>query len=210
MCPVSGAQLEIRCCGCTGELGSSSTHPDLSLCCALPGRMTASLWSLLVPWGIHPARAGCAAAELRLCCLTLYISRRSEITEKWNMKISSLFPSPHQTVPCPSSYPTKSQVTLVCMPAGMDMVISVLFTTENNSAFDCIIFWGYSQSASLFTLVWKLSWNISNRRRCRSMLLSPFLPEEILQLLTHLLPATCYQLTSLSIFIRGPAFLLVW
>lgn len=128
MCRVSGAQLEIRCCGCSGEPGSSSAHPEHSLCCALPGRMTASFWSLLVPCGIQRAWAGCAAAEPRLCSLTPYISQYA-------------FPiSPPACSTCPSSYPTKSQLTLVCMPAGTDMVIFVLFTVVNSSAFDDIIF----------------------------------------------------------------------
>lgn len=48
-------------------------------------------------------------------------------------------------------------LTFVCMPAGTDMVIFVLFKTVSNSAFDYVIFWGYSQLTSLFTLGWKLS-----------------------------------------------------
>lgn len=125
----------------------SSAHPDLSLCsaCALPGGMTASFWPLLMPCGIQRARAGFAAAGLRLCCLTLYISHFA-------------FPiSPPDCSTWPSSYPTKSQLTLARIPAGTDMLIFVLFTAVSNPAFDYIIFWGYSLLTSLFTLGWKLS-----------------------------------------------------
>lgn len=71
----------------------------------------------------------------------------SVILDHWEMKHEDQFAfhiSPRDCSTCPSSYPTKSQLTLVCMPAGMDMVIFVLFSTVNNSAFDYIIFWGYS------------------------------------------------------------------
>jgi len=40
----------------------------------------------------------------------------------------------------PNSYPTKSQLTSFCMPAGRDVVIFVLFTAVKNSAFDYIVF----------------------------------------------------------------------
>lgn len=98
------------------------------LCAVLAKQDGCFLLSLPVPCGTQRAWAVCAPAELGLCYLTLYISQIA-------------FPiSPPQCSTCPSSYPTKSQLTLVCMPAGTDMVISVLFTAVNSSAFDYIIF----------------------------------------------------------------------